>query len=93
MTDLEIQEKEKLTYIEVKNCTLAENGVAMFPDAVTKRGTKHIQELIALREQGHGAAMIFCVQRQDARCFRPAFHIDPLYGETLLAAEKKGVKN
>ncbi len=79
------------TYMEVKNCSLAENGIAMFPDAVTARGTKHLLELAKLREQGYGAAVFFCVQRTDADVFSPAAHIDPVYAETLAKVEKIGV--
>jgi sugar fermentation stimulation protein A len=79
------------TYLEVKNCSLAENGVAMFPDAVTARGTKHLVELATLKAQGHGAAVLFCVQRKDADTFSPAGHIDPLYTEILVEVIAKGV--
>ncbi len=79
-------------YLEVKNCSLAEGGVALFPDAVTARGTKHLEELLRLRRQGHGAAVFFCVQRGDAESFRPASQIDPLYGRTLAEAAAGGVQ-
>jgi len=78
-------------YMEVKNCSLAENRVAMFPDAKTTRGTKHLHELAGLKKQGHETAVFFCVQRQDADCFMPAHHIDPVYAETLLNTAKAGV--
>lgn len=78
-------------YMEVKNCSLAENGTAMFPDAVTARGTKHLHELAALKKQGHKAAVFFCVQRRDADCFMPAHHIDPVYAETLVKVAAEGV--
>ena len=64
----------------------------MFPDAVTARGTKHLLELTALKQQGHMAAVLFCVQRGDADYFRAAQHIDPLYAETLNKVAEKGVK-
>jgi len=77
--------------MEVKNCSLAENRAAMFPDAVTVRGTKHLHELAALKKQGHGAAVFFCVQRGDADYFMPAHHIDPFYAETLANVASEGV--
>lgn len=89
--DFRLEQKGRNIYMEVKNCSLAENGTAMFPDAVTVRGTKHLKELVMLKEQGHGAAVLFCVQRSDAEIFSPAGHIDPLYAETLAKVEKKGV--
>ena len=78
-------------YVEVKNCTLVENEIAMFPDAVTTRGTKHLRELIDLHEQGHKAVLVFCVQREDANKFTPAEHVDPVYNETIKKAVDNGV--
>jgi len=89
--DFLLERKGTRIYLEVKNCSLAENRVAMFPDAKTVRGTKHLHELVALKKQGHMAAVFFCVQRQDADCFRPALHIDPVYAETLAGAARAGV--
>ncbi len=82
----------KQCFIEVKNCTLIDHGIAYFPDAITERGKKH---LIHLQEQvasGNRAAMIFLVQRCDATEFRPADHIDPQYGIELRKAFKSGVE-
>lgn len=90
--DFLIHAQGKKWYIEVKNCSLAENNIAMFPDAVTKRGTKHLYELDRLRAEGAGAAVIFCVQRADAAGFMPAGMIDPEYAQTLLRVHENGVK-
>lgn len=79
------------TYIEVKNCSLVENGFAMFPDAVTARGTKHLNELSRLVAQGHRGVIFFLVQRTDADQFTPAAAIDPLYAETLARVRDEGV--
>ncbi|MFP3982628.1 MAG: DNA/RNA nuclease SfsA [Desulfurivibrionaceae bacterium] len=79
-------------YMEVKNCTLVEDGIAMFPDAVTKRGSKHLQDLIRLKGEGYETAVFFCVQRMDGRLFAPAVHIDPGYGQKLNEAAEAGVK-
>lgn len=81
----------RVTYLEVKNCTLAQDDLALFPDAVTSRGTRHIGELLALRRAGHGAALLFCVQRGDARRFAPATRIDPTYAAALREAAAAGV--
>ncbi|MFO7605668.1 MAG: DNA/RNA nuclease SfsA [Desulfurivibrionaceae bacterium] len=81
----------EMTYLEVKNCTLARDGVARFPDAVTARGTKHLRELLTLREQGYRAALIFCVQLGNISHFAPAAQIDPLYAATLSEVADKGV--
>lgn len=79
-------------YIEVKNCTLVRGGVAAFPDAVTLRGQKHLQELTLLAKTGHEAIIFYLVQRMDARVFRPAYDIDPAYGRLLQTAHGSGVK-
>jgi sugar fermentation stimulation protein A len=78
-------------FLEVKNCTLVRDGIAAFPDAVSKRGTRHLQELIALAESGYGAAVLFLVQRTDAECFAPARDIDPEYAHWLDRAASAGV--
>lgn len=80
------------TVIEVKNCTLAENGVAYFPDAVTARGSKHLRELARLAGEGARAVIFVLVQRRDAESFAPARHIDPVWAETLGEAVAAGVE-
>ena len=80
------------TYIEIKNCSLVEGEVAMFPDAVTARGTKHLYELAKLVEQGCGGVIFYLVQRDDAKIFRPAVQIDPVYAAALNEVAKLGVK-
>lgn len=89
--DLQILHQGSSLYIEVKNCSLAVDGWAMFPDAVTARGTKHLQELIRLKKAGFSAGIVYLVQRMDADRFAPASHIDPLYGKTLIEAVSAGV--
>jgi sugar fermentation stimulation protein A len=79
-------------YIEIKNCTLVNDGVAQFPDAVTTRGLRHIIELEKLAETGHRCMMFYFIQRMDARLFRPADAIDPDYGRRLRWAAAKGVE-
>jgi len=89
--DFLLEQHGRKIFLEVKNCSLAENRVAQFPDAVTARGTKHLEELATLKQQGSMAAVLFCVQREDADCFRPAAQIDPLYAETLARVAAAGV--
>ena len=89
--DIMLTKEEEKTFVEVKNCSLVENGFAMFPDAVTARGTKHLNELARLVSQGHRGAIFFLVQRTDARQFTPAAAIDPLYAETLAKVKDEGV--
>ena len=89
--DILLLRGEDKTYIEVKNCSLVEGGTAMFPDAVTARGTKHLNELARLVDLGHQGVILFLVQRADARQFAPAAAIDPLYAETLARVRDEGV--
>ena len=79
-------------YVEIKNCTLVEQGRALFPDAVTTRGQKHLDELSDLARQGNRAVIFYLIQRTDARTFCPADAIDPVYGRKLRSAVEKGVE-
>lgn len=79
-------------YVEIKNVTLKEGKAALFPDAVTARGKKHLDELADMAALGHRAVIFFFVGRVDCDEFRPADTIDPLYGETLRAVLTKGVE-
>ncbi len=79
-------------YVEIKNVTLVRDGVALFPDAVTARGAKHMAELAAMVREGCRAAVLFVVQRQDCDSFTPADAIDPAYGSALRDAVGQGVE-
>ncbi len=80
-------------YLEVKNVTAAvEGGVALFPDAVSVRGSRHLRELIRVLGCGARAALCFCVQRGDVSEVRPADEIDPDYGKVLREAIAAGVE-
>ena len=77
----------------MKNVTLVgENGAYQFPDAVTTRGQKHLDELVECVKQGHRAVMLFAIQRSDGTHFEPAKTIDPVYAEKLKTAEASGVE-
>ena len=79
-------------YVEIKNCTLVENEVAMFPDAVTTRGQKHLDELASLVSAGHRGVIFFLIQRMDAKLFKPAETIDRVYAEKLRTVVENGVE-
>jgi sugar fermentation stimulation protein A len=79
-------------FVEIKNVSLAVNGTAAFPDAISERGTKHLRELMRLKRQGHRAAIVFVIQRGDCDAFRPADEIDKEYGRWLRRAIKAGVE-
>lgn len=79
-------------YVEIKNCTLVEGGMASFPDAVTSRGLKHITELVGLVKSGFRCVMFYFIQRTDTSVFKPADRIDPAYGKALRHAVQQGVE-
>ena len=78
-------------YVETKSVTLVEDGVGLFPDAPTIRGVKHLRSLMAARNAGHRAAVVFVIQREDAEAFAPHDVADPLLGVTLREAHDAGV--
>ncbi len=80
-------------YVEVKNVHLSrKRGLAEFPDSVTARGAKHLRELVAVKESGARAVMLFIVQRDDCRRFRAAADLDPAYAAALGDAAAAGVE-
>jgi len=80
-------------YVEIKSVSLLlENTTAGFPDSVTKRGTKHLCELVDMVKEGHRAVQFFLVSRTDACEVVPAEHIDPKYAHHLRWAAQQGVE-
>lgn len=79
-------------FIEVKGCTLSVGGRSLFPDAPTERGTRHLEELIRLKEEGHGSAVLFLVLAPDPVNFSPNRETDPVFADTLKKAVEMGVK-
>ncbi|MEX0311021.1 MAG: DNA/RNA nuclease SfsA, partial [Tateyamaria sp.] len=80
-------------YIEVKSVTLARApGLAEFPDSVTARGAKHLEELARMAGAGHRAVMLYLVQRTDCAQFTLAADIDPAYAAAYAAATGAGVE-
>jgi sugar fermentation stimulation protein A len=72
--------------------TLVENGIFLFPDAVTARGLKHLSDLLEMKKAGHRAVMLYIIQRSDGRIFKPCRTIDPKYSEKLQNVYKQGVE-
>ena len=80
-------------YVEVKNVHLMrEPGLAEFPDSVTKRGAKHLDEMAAMVTQGHRAVMLYCVQRDDCDRLTLAGDLDPGYAQAFTRAREAGVE-
>ena len=90
--DVRLEGKDGFCFVEIKNVTLAIDGTAAFPDAVTARGKKHLRELIRLKRQGYRAVLLFVIQRDDCNSFRPADEIDQEYGRWLRRAARAGVE-
>lgn len=91
--DLLLKNDTQDCYVEIKNVTATDaQGLAIFPDAVTTRGTKHLRELKAMVEAGQRAVIFFSIQRADVTAFRPASEIDPLYAATLTEVLAAGVE-
>ncbi|WP_129125630.1 DNA/RNA nuclease SfsA [Geomonas oryzae] len=90
--DLLLSGESGLCYVETKNVTLVKERCALFPDAVSARGQKHLRELMEMVRQGHRAVNLFVVQRGDGDALAPADAIDPVYGRLLREAAAAGVE-
>ena len=89
--DLAFRINEKMAYMEVKGVTLECDGVALFPDAPTERGVKHIEELIMAAQNGYAAYILFVIQMKGIRYFTPNYKTHRLFGEALQKARQAGV--
>jgi sugar fermentation stimulation protein A len=89
--DFLVEKDGKKIWIETKGVSLAENKVAMFPDAPSERAVKHLQELIEIKENGDRAAVILLIFR-DSKVFRPRYETDPKFNEYFYKAIEKGVE-
>lgn len=89
---VEYENGARKVFIEVKGCTLEENGTALFPDAPTERGVKHIRHLAELAGQGYEACLIIVIQMNRVRDFRPNDRTHAAFGAALREAAASGVK-
>ncbi len=87
--DFLLAERNKLILLEVKSCSLVGEKVAMFPDAVTDRGTRHLKELAKISEQGIRTVLLFIIHWPFAKVFMPDFHTDLNFSRTLLQIRGK----
>lgn len=90
--DLYGEENSIPCFIEVKNVTYRNENKALFPDAVTIRGQKHLDTLIQIKKTGARAVMVYVIQRTDIDLFGPATAIDPIYSKKLNEAHNQGVE-
>ncbi|ADG91941.1 sugar fermentation stimulation protein [Arcobacter nitrofigilis DSM 7299] len=90
--DILLENKDEKCYVEVKSVSLKINDFLAFPDAVTTRGKKHLDELVSMVKEGHRAVMLYVIQRTDNLPFTIAKEIDPKYNEALKEAMNSGVE-
>jgi sugar fermentation stimulation protein A len=90
--DFLLTQGERRCWIEAKSVTLVEDGTALFPDAPTARGARHLRELIAAHAAGDRAAAVFVIQRHDAVRFTPNRATDPDFAAALADAATAGVE-
>ena len=90
--DIMAENDREKCFLEVKNVTLKEGRYALFPDAVTTRGKKHLETLVRIRRDGFRAVMLYVIQRMDVAAFGPARNIDPAYSDALAQAVDEGVE-
>lgn len=90
--DIYFEKEDSRGFIEVKGVTLEDNGLAMFPDAPTERGRKHIEEMAAAVANGYEGFIIFLIQMKGVHAFSPNFSMDPEFAEELRKSASLGVK-
>ena len=90
--DVFAENESEKCFIEVKNVTMKEGKYALFPDAVTIRGQKHLKTLMEVKAEGMRAVMLYIIQRSDVEIFAPATEIDPVYAQALKIAINAGVE-
>ena len=90
--DIFAEDGERRAFIEVKGVTLEDDGIALFPDAPTERGVKHLNELADCVNEGFEAYIFFVIQMKGVRCFRPNDALHPEFGNALRRAVRAGVK-
>lgn len=89
--DFYMASESRKVLVEVKGVTLEEKGVALFPDAPTERGIKHINHLCQALEEGYEAYLFFIIQMKDVLYFTPNHKTHPAFGEALIKARQQGV--
>lgn len=89
--DLYYEKGEEKGFIEVKGVTLEIDGISMFPDAPTQRGTKHVNRIIDSIKEGYDSYVFFLIQMPNIKYFKPNKKMDSLFANAILQAKKEGV--
>ena len=90
--DIFVTDGDRRAFIEVKGVTLENDGIAMFPDAPTERGIKHIRELISAKDEGYESYILFVIQMKGIKEFTPNYSTHLEFGNTLKIAKEKGIE-
>ena len=90
--DFFIETENQKTFLEIKGVTLEKDGIALFPDAPTERGLKHINELIEAKRKGYSSYILFVIQMKEITDFSPNSETHIEFAKSLKKAEEKGVK-
>lgn len=90
--DYYLETRNRKIFVEIKGVTLEEEGVALFPDAPTERGVKHLKELAACIEEGYAAMVVFIIQMKGVRYVTPNDKMHPEFGVALRELSAKGAK-
>ena len=90
--DFFLTDKDERCLLEVKSCTLVKEAVALFPDAKTQRGSRHMRDLARAKREGFRASVLFVIQRTDACSFSPNDETDPEFGKVLREASEDEVE-
>ncbi|HZK18600.1 MAG TPA: DNA/RNA nuclease SfsA [Clostridia bacterium] len=90
--DFYVEAGKRKIFIEIKGVTLEKNGVALFPDAPTERGIKHLNQLADSIDAGYEAHNIYIIQMSDVSCFTPNSEMHADYVDAFVKAEKAGVR-
>ncbi len=90
--DFHLKNNSDRMILEVKSVTMVEDGIALFPDAVTERGRRHLEHLTSMTKKGFQTGLLFAVQREDAGSVSPHWQRDPRFSRSLLDAFKAGVE-
>jgi len=90
--DLLVEDENRKAFVEIKGVTLEKEGIALFPDAPTERGVKHVRELVSALEDGYEAYILFVVQMKGVHSFSPNRLMHPEFAEALEFARDRGVQ-
>ena len=90
--DFLLKNDKERCLVEVKSCTLVRDGVALFPDAPTLRGQRHLMELIKAKKEGFRTCVVFIIQRTNAKLFTSNDETDPGFGKAFRDALVGGVE-